>query len=187
MKDSGALTLVVIFGAAGSGKTSVAKLLHEKLPGGAYIGVDQIKRFIFGFRDNADFDQISRKVVIAMTVEYLSCGLGVIVEQGMRRDELDAFKLVAADCGAVFSVYRLDVPFDVGRERANRRQVEANKPCISDDELSRMYRIYEMNNYNVSSAFESLHITPSAIANEIVSNICVRVENAQGLSHRNTK
>jgi adenylate kinase family enzyme len=80
----------VIHGPPGTGKTTVAKELQEKLPWTAYIGVDHLKRFISLFREHPEHGEISRQIVYAIVPIYLEYGINVILEQVLSEPEINA-------------------------------------------------------------------------------------------------
>jgi uridine kinase len=94
--------IIIIDGPMGSGKTTVATILHKKLKRTAHIGLDRIKWFISDFKRIPEDNEIIRSVVVAMTKEYLKQGISVIVEQGMRKERIETLKKIAMQNDAHF-------------------------------------------------------------------------------------
>jgi predicted kinase len=141
------LSLILITGPAGAGKTTLADYLHDELSYTAHIGVDHIKRFISEFRDIPTHQEVSKKVIVAMTHAYLKDGISVIVEEGMSRSEVEEFATLAQKHDAAFFVYRLSLSKEISDDRAQKRQAALNKPPIAEEELAKHFMVHEENDY----------------------------------------
>jgi adenylate kinase family enzyme len=162
------LSLIIIYGAAGAGKTTLASFLHDNLASTAHIGVDHVKRFISEFRTIESHDKVSRKVINAMVREYLKNGINVILEQGMKQIEIEALKEIADENMASFYVYRLDASRLILDERATKRHMELNKPLIPKEILDGLYEQYKENKYPNTAVFDSAVMNTEEIANKIL-------------------
>ncbi|MCB9798548.1 ATP-binding protein [Candidatus Nomurabacteria bacterium] len=80
--------LILIDGMSGAGKTTTTKLLLEKLPRTAHVGMDVIKRLVSDFERGVRDNDIARAVTFAMAEKYLQLGLSVIVEQPFRTEKM---------------------------------------------------------------------------------------------------
>ncbi len=79
----------------GAGKTTVTKLLLENVNNVAHIGLDRIKWLVSGFRRTRVQNQMTREIVLAMAKEYLKQGVSVIIEQGMKQEQITVYKKLA--------------------------------------------------------------------------------------------
>ena len=171
MKKPKHVSLIVVYGPAGVGKTTLADLLHDELSFTAHIGVDHIKRFISEFRDIASHQVVSRKVIDAMVEEYLETGISVIVEQGMTRAEIETLQKIAEEHNANFLVYRLDASRAVADERALKRQEALGKPPISKEEFDDHSIIHQENDYPATHAFDTETMSTRQMADEVLLDL----------------
>ncbi len=155
MENPKALSLIVIYGTAGAGKSTRAELLHKELSNTAHIGVDHIKRFISEFREVASHQDVSLKIINAMAREYLRNNISVIVEQGMSASEIEVLEKIAQECEAKFFVYRLDASREILAARVEERTNRLNKPIISQEHIDTMYKTHVENNYPSTRVFDS--------------------------------
>jgi predicted kinase len=165
------LLLIAIYGPAGAGKTTLVDLLHDELSYTAHIGVDHIKRFISEFRDIPAHQEVSRKVIYAMTAGYLKNGINVICEQGMSRLDLETLEGIAKDAGAKFLAYRLDASQDVADERASKRQAAAGKAPVSKEEADKLFRAHQENDYPHARILDSETMSTQQMADEVLKDI----------------
>jgi predicted kinase len=167
------LSLVVIYGPAGAGKTTLADLLHDELAFTAHIGADHIKRFISEFREVPSHQEVSKRVVGVMAAEYLRQGINVIVEQGMSADEIGAFETIADQNEAHFLVYRLDAPRPVLDNRVTERAEQLQKPTVPKETIDALYKTHEETSYSNNAAFDSESLSPREMADRILKDLGV--------------
>jgi predicted kinase len=165
------LFLILIDGPMGSGKTTVAKIIHSKLKRTAYIGLDRIKRYISDFKKNPTDNEISRNVVSAMASEYLKQGISVIIEQGMKDNYIKLLKKIAKKNKAECFIYQLDASKELLTKRVIERTKLANKPAISRSRIERNYNIHLNNKYSHTTIFDSEKFNPKIIANKILKEV----------------
>ncbi len=165
------LFLILIDGPMGSGKTTIAQILHSKLKRTAYIGLDRIKRYISDFKKNPIDNEISRNVVIAMTSEYLKQGINVIIEQGMREDYIKLLKKIAIKYKAECFIYQLDAPKELLQKRVIERTKLANRPAIPKSRIERNYKIHLSSKYKHTKVFNSDKLSPEVISKNILKEV----------------
>jgi cytidylate kinase len=112
------LNLILINGPMGSGKSTVAKILKQKLKRTVVFGGDEIKWFISDFKRNDRDNTIVHKVVLRMCDEYLKNGISLLLVQGYFSKEF--FKIADKHkCNKKF--YYLTAPRKVLLDRIGKR------------------------------------------------------------------
>ncbi len=171
MQKPNKLTLIVIFGPPGVGKTTLADVLHDELAYTAHIGVDHIKRFISQFREIPAHQTVSRAVINAMAVEYLKNGINVIIEQSMSRSEVEKLEEIAKQHVARFLAYRLDAPTEVLRERTAERSVRLGKPLIADEEMNDFLKMHDENDYANAKILNAVEMDTRMQADTVLRDV----------------
>ena len=170
MKSKNKLFLILIDGPMGSGKTTVAKILHEKLKRTAHIGLDRVKRYISDFKKNPHDNNISRNIVLAMTQEYLRQDINVIIEQGMKKYEIENFKKAAKKYNAHCFVFQLEAPKPLLESRVLARTQSLGKK-ITKTRINRNYKIHIDNKYENAIVFDSEKLSPEQIVKFILKEM----------------
>jgi predicted kinase len=165
------LSLILIDGPMGAGKTTVAKILHTKLKRTAYLGLDRVKWYISDFKRIPRDNDISRNVLLVMIKEYLRQGISVLLDQGMKRDEIELFKKMAQKHNAKCFIYQLDAPKRLLEKRVEERTKMLNKPKISKARIERNYKIHLSNRYSHTTVFDSEKYNPGQIAKIILKEV----------------
>jgi predicted kinase len=171
MKKLKNLSLIIIYGAPGAGKTTLADLLRAELSYTAHIGVDHIKRFISEFREIPSHQEVSMKVINAMAEEYLRNGINVIVEQGINRSQVETLEKIAQRNNAKFFVYRLEASTDVRKERVAERTTKLGKPEIPKEVIDSLTKIFNENDYPSTQVFDSGKINAREKADLILKDL----------------
>lgn len=163
--------LLIIDGPMGAGKTTVAKMLHPKLKRTSHIGLDRIKVFISDFKRNPSDNKISGNIVLAMTQEYLKQGINVLIEQGLRGEQIEVLKKIAKKHKADCFIYQLTAPRLLLQSRVLNRTQILGKPKISKARIERNYKIHLENRYIHAVVFDSEKLNPKQIANQILKEV----------------
>lgn len=164
--------LIIIDGPMGSGKTTVSALLHKKLKRTAHIGLDRIKWFISDFKRAPKDNDIVRSVVSVMTKEYLKQGISVIIEQGMRKERIDALKKVAKQSHARFLAYQLTAPKAVLLKRVHQRPHLSNRPKVTPARIERNWKAYlKSHKKPIATLIDVEKLTAKQVANRILKDL----------------
>lgn len=171
IKSNNKLSLILIDGPMGAGKTTVSKILHTKLKRTAYLGLDRVKWYISDFKRTPRDNDISRNILLVMIKEYLKQGISVLLDQGIKRKEIEVFKKIAKKYKAKCFVYQLYAPKTLLRRRVLERSQFLKKPIISKARIERNYRFYLKNKYTKAIIFDSEKLSSEVIAKKILKEI----------------
>jgi predicted kinase len=163
--------LILIDGPMGAGKTTMAKILHTKLKRTAYLGLDRIKWYISDFKRIPRDNDISRNVLLAMIKEYLKQDINVLLDQSMKKDEIEILKELSKKYNAKCFIYQLDAPRKLLQKRVEERTRLLNKPKISKTQIERNYRIHLNNKYFHTTIFNSEKLSPEHIVKLILKEV----------------
>jgi len=139
--SGGGPRLIIVCGLPGSGKTTLAKMLEDRLRAVRFSPdewMDALSIDIYDEERRGKIEALQWK----FGQELLALGLTVIIEWGTwGRSERDALRLGARALGAAVELHYLSVPPDVLFERIQRRGLE--KPPIERDALNRWAEIFQ--------------------------------------------
>jgi predicted kinase len=140
-RSGGGPRLIIVCGLPGSGKTTLAKVLEDRLRGVRFSPdewMDSLSLDIYDEERRGKIEALQWK----FGQELLALGLTVIIEWGTwGRSERDALRLGARALGAAVELHYLSVPPNVLFERIQRRGLE--KPPIERDALNRWTEIFQ--------------------------------------------
>ena len=88
---SNRLFMVIIHGPMGSGKTTLADLLHDEIANTAHFGADHIKWLVSDFKNVPSHTQIAKNMVPLMADGYLKQGINLVLEQAFTASEINSF------------------------------------------------------------------------------------------------
>ena len=134
--------LIIVCGLPGSGKTTHAKLLEDRLRAIRFSPDEWMNALSLDL-----YDEGKREKVEGLQWKFgqglLALGLTVIIEWGTwGRSERDMLRLGARHLGAAVELHYLSAPVDVLFDRIRRRGME--NPPIERDDLLRCVEIFQV-------------------------------------------
>ena len=133
--------LIIVCGLPGSGKTTHAKLLEDRLGAIRFSPDEWMDALSLDLYDEGRREKIEA-LQWKFGQELLALGLTVIIEWGTwGRSERDTLRLGARALGAAVELHYLSAPVDVLFDRIQRRGME--KPRIERDQLLRWVEMFQ--------------------------------------------
>jgi predicted kinase len=133
--------LIIVCGLPGSGKTTHARLLEDRLHAIRFAPDEWMEALSLDIYDEGRREKIEA-LQWKLAQELLAVGLTVIIEWGTwGRSERDTLRLGARALGAAVELHYLSAPVDVLLDRIQRRGAE--NPPIERDQLLRWMEIFQ--------------------------------------------
>ena len=104
--------LIVLNGALGAGKSTLAEKYADMHPLTLKLDVDVIRRFVSDYREQAQASgNLSKTLALEMARTHLHSGYDVIIAQCYRKPaHMEALEKLAQDCSADFYEFLLSLP-----------------------------------------------------------------------------
>ena len=165
--------LIIIDGQNGAGKSTVAKLVHQKLPNTALVSFDQVKLLISNFTPTQENIKTTDTVVRLMVKEYLRAGMNVIVEAFFPDSKfVKQYQKSIKGKNVKFYVFQLEADFKTRFKRINNRPLSVGAKKKMDKKwLERNDSSYADNKYNEASIIDTYKLKPQAVTNRIISKL----------------
>lgn len=173
MKQTSKPFIIVIDGPMGAGKSTVAKLIHQKIPGIAHIGLDRTKFFVSHFNRTPEENAIAGAVVLEMYKTYLKNGVSVLLEQGFKhRKLLTPYLSFAKKMNLSVLIFQIEASPELLLERlALRPKPEAAKRKVSKARMIANIKSYFENKHQDAIIISSENQSPEQIASQILKLI----------------
>lgn len=167
--------LIILDGPMGGGKSTIAKLLHDKIKDKtALISLDSLKRIVSGYKlDSYEHINLAAKTGVAMTNLYLKEGINVIVEKAFTKEEfLKSFLNLIKTKSNIF-IYQIEVPLNIGLARVKEREdkKETMPKNKLKEKITRNHMNYNQFKYKKARVFDSSKLSPRNIANSILKEV----------------
>jgi adenylate kinase family enzyme len=159
--------LLLLDGMTGSGKSTVAKLLSEKIPRLAHIGLDQVKLNISDYERGDRDNDIGRDIVLAMTKIYLSNGISVVIDQPIKTAEIEKFEEISNAYSAQLHKVQFFLSPEVAFERIIERMKTWEKPT-SEEQVKKNIAFFKSKKDLGFIQFDKTHTTSEEAAEEIL-------------------
>jgi len=168
--------LVIIDGHMGSGKSTVANMLHKKLEGKtALISLDGLKRIVSNYKmDSKEHLELAAKSGAAMTNTYLNEKINVIVEKAFTKEEFLESFIKSIKIKSRRFIYQIETPFEVAFSRIKEREKLKEKGIPKNklkEKVIRNYSHYKELKYNKAKVFDSSKLTSRQILNRIMKDL----------------
>lgn len=161
--------LLILDGPMGGGKTTVSKLLFEKLDKTLFTGFDKIKFTISGYSRTSAENEVVAGLVASLTFKALDKGLNVCVEQGFMKSEfLEPYIRKTKELDIPIFIFQLEAPREVLLSRIlNRPKAEHAKQPISQEKVEKNLDTYFTYKYKRARIIDTSKKSPASIAEEI--------------------
>lgn len=153
--------LIIVCGLPGSGKTTLAKALENKLGAIRFCPdewMEALSLDIYDEERRAKIEALQWK----LAQEILALGLTAIIEWGTwGRSERDALRIGARSLGAAVELHYLSASLDVLIERVQRRGME--NPPIEPDAIARWFEMFQAPTPEEMALFDKPLIADTAV------------------------
>ncbi len=163
--------VLLVDGMSGGGKTTVTRLLANKLPRTAVVGFDKIKKFVSDFERGARDNQIAREVITVMVQKYLDLGLSVIIEHPFKtEEEIEFYTKLAGERGIPCHKFQLHADPHIALQRVVSRTKE-NNGDLTEERARRNISLFQPREHLGFKVIDTTNIKPEDIAEIILKEI----------------
>jgi predicted ABC-type ATPase len=167
--------LIIIDGQNGAGKTTVARLLHAKLPDTALLHWDTTKKLVSGFKPNKKYHKLAKQAMIALTDVYLKNGINVIYEAYFGKGEFidEVLESITKHKSKLkIVVYQIEAPLEIQMKRVKERWLAGKtKRLLTKAHVVKNNAFYEKHKYKGAIIFDSGKLTAQQITNRILKEL----------------
>lgn len=164
--------IIIIEGPMGSGKTTIAKILHPQLPRTVILGIDKIKWFLSDFQRTPDDNELMSDALIAMAKVFLTAKCNLLVAQGFWKKEfVQKYSDLAKEFNLDVYFYQLTAPEEVLRQRIKERPVISGRPVLTQERIDRNLNTWKENKYEMGTEIDTIKYSPEEVVEIILSDI----------------
>jgi len=166
------LNFILLNGAIGSGKSTIANLLEKKLKRTAIIELEDIRQLISDYKQGKKEDNpLAWKIILRMCDEYFKNGVSVLLKQTVCSQEfVNKFLRLAKKHKCIIGFYHLQAPRNELLKRIKKRK---KTRIVSNDLIMRNIRKHEKINYTNATIIDTSTMKPSEVAKFILNDLKV--------------
>ncbi len=140
--------VIIIEGPMGSGKSTIASILHSQLPRTALLGTDKIKDVISDFNKSDEDYYLATTIMLAMARIFLENKFSLLIPQAfLKKEYADPFIKIAEEFNVKLHFYHLHAPEDELRARIIQRAHDKNVSLPTDDKIKKNFNKWRDNHY----------------------------------------
>lgn len=158
--------LLLLDGMTGSGKTTTSKLLAQKIPRLATIGLDKVKLFISDFERGDRDNNIGRNIIVEMTKIYLTNNISVVIDQPIKSDEVSMYENIAKKYSVPIYKIQMFANPEVAFKRITERMKSWDKPT-SEEQVHKNIAFFKSKK---DSDFHQIDTTTKSV-DEVVNEV----------------
>ncbi|MDP3795352.1 MAG: AAA family ATPase [bacterium] len=163
------LNFILLNGAIGSGKSTIADILEDKLKRTAVLEIEDIRRLVSDSRKGTYDNALAWKIIYRMCDEYFNNGVSVLLKQTVASQDLsNTFLDLARKCKCTIGFYHLRAPRDELLKRMKNRQKVRN---ASETLIKSNIRKHENINYTDAAVIDTSRLKPSEAAQFILDDL----------------
>lgn len=163
-------SLIILDGAKGAGKSTIAEILNKKLENTKIVSLDATRRLIDGSKATDEYNKIAYEKMLVSTKSLLEEGITVIIDSGLREEQVTGFKNVASSLGKEVHLFHLDASRDVLRERVKERDAARNK-TFNPERFDYTFDVQRSKDFSEFHEIFTEGLTPEHIAEQILKEI----------------
>lgn len=168
-------TVILIDGPMGSGKTTIANLIHKEVKKLVYLGTDRIKWSQSDFKRTKKEILVSINVVLSMAKVYLKNGMNVMIAENFIDKKMrNKFISLSKKNKAELFIYHLTSPKRILLERINKRSKgykDKKIPPLNKSFILENLNLHKMNKHLKAKIIETSTNSSKEIANLILREI----------------
>lgn len=159
------INFILLNGAMGSGKSTIAKLLKSKLEKTSIIEIEDIRQLVTGTEDNP----LAWKVIYRMCDEYFKNGVSVLLKQAVASEEIvNKFLKLAKKYKCTVGFYHFQAPSNVLVQRINQR---GNTGNVLKSLIKTNIEKHEKIVYSDAKIVDTSKMKPAEVAKLILKNL----------------
>lgn len=162
--------VISIDGPKGSGKTTIASLLKQRLPNMIMFSLDEFRRSIPGAIPTEEYNKIAFDLLLLRVMEQVNQQKDVIIDSGLTEERAIALKEAIRDSFGNWRAYALTAPHDVLLARLKRRDQD-NKRRTNEERFERSYERQQQKSFEGITMIDTTVLTPEEITERIVKDL----------------